>query len=234
MTDSILADALARVLRRVDGARERAGRTDAVQLVAVSKTVSVERVLALAACGQSLFGENRVQEALPKIEAAGAGLRWHLIGRLQKNKVRHAVGAFELIHSVDDEVLAREIDRRAAAAGLVQRVLVQVNVSGESTKGGVAGERLFEMLESIAGLSHLEPCGLMAVPAAALLPEASRPAFVRLRRLRDDAERRCGRALPELSMGMSHDFEPAIEEGATLIRVGSAIFGVRSSIGPND
>ena len=225
---SDLAAARTEVLHRIAAACARARRDPAeITLVAVSKTVPVETVRALAACGQTVFGENRVQEALAKIPEVDAGARWHLIGHLQKNKARHAVGAFEMIHSVGDVELARELDRRAARAGLVQPVLVQVNVSREPSKEGVEEEGLPEVVDAVAALPALDLRGLMCIPAPGEEPEESRPAFARLRELRDDCAARIGRPLPDLSMGMTDDFEPAIEEGATLVRIGRALFGKR-------
>jgi len=224
-----LAAALQAVRERIASACGRAGREpSSVRLVAVSKSMPAERVRELHELGQETFGENRVQEALPKIEAVGGGARWHLVGALQRNKARHAVGAFELIHSVDNAVLAQELDRRARAAGLVQRVLVQLNLAQEATKSGVGSEELGPLVDVIAGLDRLELCGLMTIPPPVARAEESRPHFASLRGLAEEAGRRLGRRLPELSMGMSDDFEVAVEEGATLVRVGRALFGERS------
>jgi pyridoxal phosphate enzyme (YggS family) len=220
--------ALASVRRRIEEACVRAKRDPAtVRLVAVSKAVPAERVLEALAAGQDLFGENRVQEALGKIPEVGPGARWHLVGRLQKNKVRHAVGAFELIPSVDDLDLAREIAKRAATAGIVQPVLVQVNLSLEQTKSGTDEAGAIPLVEAVHALSNIEVRGLMTIPPPADDPQASRPWFRRLRELHDEAAARAGLPLPELSMGMTDDFEVAIEEGATLVRVGRALFGER-------
>jgi hypothetical protein len=198
-----------------------------VRLVAVSKAFPAATVRELLDCGQHLFGENRVQEALAKIPEVGPGATWHLVGSLQRNKARHAVGVFELIHSVDDARLAREIDQRAAARAVRQAVLIQINLAGEATKSGVDVNGLWPLLDGIAGLQQLDLRGLMTLPPPATEPEGSRRWFGRLRELRDEASRRSGLPLPELSMGMSDDFEVAIEEGATLVRVGRAIFGER-------
>ena len=215
-------------MARIESACRRAGRPPSeVTLVAVSKTVPAPRVSALLEAGQTVFGENRVQEALGKMEAVGPPARWHLVGHLQRNKARHAVGVFDLIHSVDDLELAREIDRRAAARGIVQPVLVEVNVAGEASKEGVAPAALPGLLEGMAPFRAISVQGLMAIPPPAEDPEASRPWFRELGRLRDDAARRLGAAVPHLSMGMSDDFEVAIEEGATLVRIGRALFGER-------
>lgn len=223
------AEALAEVRARIAAACSRSGRgPESVVLVAVSKTFPASAVEALVRCGQTVFGENRVQEALPKIDALGDRARWHLVGHLQRNKARHAVGAFELIHSLDGVDLATEIDRRAAAKGIVQPVLLQVNVAGEETKHGIGGAAVPELLDAVAGLAAIDLRGLMTIPPPVEDPEVARPWFARLRALRDDAERRVGRRLPDLSMGMSGDFEVAIEEGATLVRVGTALFGTRA------
>ncbi|HET9299365.1 MAG TPA: YggS family pyridoxal phosphate-dependent enzyme [Candidatus Polarisedimenticolaceae bacterium] len=218
----------ASILARMEAACRRAGRdADAVMLVAVSKTVPAGRVREILDAGQTVFGENRVQEALGKMGEVGPPARWHLVGHLQRNKARHAVGAFDLIHSVDDLDLAREIDRRAEGRGIVQPVLVEVNVAGEESKEGIAPAGLDALLEGMALLRSLDLQGLMTIPPPAGDPGASRPWFRELARLRDDASRRLGRSLPQLSMGMSDDFEVAIEEGATLVRVGRALFGER-------
>jgi pyridoxal phosphate enzyme (YggS family) len=202
----------------------RAGRAPAdVLLVAVSKTVDVERIRAAVAAGVPALGENRVQEARDKVAALGHPVPWHLIGHLQTNKARDAVRCFDVIQSLDREELARELDRRARAEGRTLDVLVQVNVGGEPQKGGVAPEALKPLLDAVAGLSALRVRGLMAIPPAAPRPEDARPWFQRLRALREAA------GLEHLSMGMSADFEVAIEEGATIVRVGTAIFGPRAA-----
>jgi len=221
-------DALDEVRHRIGEACSRAGREiDTVELVAVSKTVPDDRVREMMACGHRLFGENRVQEAIRKIETVGPGARWHLVGHLQRNKARHAVGAFEMIHSVDSEALAREIDRRAAGIERKQAVLLQVNLSEEAAKGGVPEPAAAPLLDILRSLEHVEARGLMIIPPPVERPEQSRGWFARLRRLRDRLAGTSGLDLPELSMGMSDDFEVAIEEGATLIRVGRALFGDR-------
>jgi pyridoxal phosphate enzyme (YggS family) len=216
------------VRRRIDEACGRSGRDPAsVTLVAVAKTFPAERVREMLACGQTVFGESRVQEALEKIPAVGEGARWHLVGHLQRNKARHAVGTFELIHSVDGEPLARELDRRAAATGVRQSILLQVNVSDEASKHGVPVGDAEALLAVVSRLEHLEPRGLMTIPPWSEDPEASRPWLTRLRALRDRLRERSGLALPDLSMGMTGDFEVAVEEGATLVRIGTALFGER-------
>jgi len=223
-----VAGRLAQVRDRIVHACAVAGRDPrSVRLVAVSKTVPVSGVAEAIAAGQTLFGENRVQEALGKMTEAGPQASWHLVGHLQKNKARQAAGVFELIHGIDDRELAFELDRRAAAKAITQPVLVQANLAGETTKSGTDEEGLMPLLATVAGLPHLDLRGLMIIPPPAVEPEASRPWFRRLRELRDRAASQLARPLPELSMGMTDDFEVAIEEGATLIRVGRAIFGER-------
>ena len=217
------------VRSRIAAACDRAGRDPSgVRLVAVSKTIPAESIVEARRAGQETFGENRVQEALGKMDAVGPGAVWHLIGHLQRNKARLAAGAFELIHSVDDAGLASELDRRAASRGIVQRVLVQANLAREETKHGVDEEGLLPLIEAVAGCAALDLRGLMIIPPPVDDAERARPWFRRLRALRDTAQERLGRALPELSMGMTDDFEVAVEEGATLVRVGRAIFGDRS------
>lgn len=224
-----LTEALRRVRERIGEACARCGRDPAsVALVAVSKTVPAERVRELVMAGHRLLGENRVQEALEKKAAVGLDARWHLVGHLQSNKARRAVGAFELIHSVDDADLAREIGRRAAQAGIVQPVLAQINLAGEATKSGSDPARARELLEAIVSVEHLDLRGLMTIPPPSENPEESRRWFVELRDLRDRMAGALGRPLPDLSMGMTDDFEVAVEEGATIVRVGRAIFGERA------
>ena len=224
-----IAERLQRVRDRISAACDRAGRDPgSVRLIAVSKTVPIAGVAEALAAGQTLFGENRVQEALAKMAEAGPGATWHLVGHLQKNKARHAIGAFALIHGLDDRELAFELDRRAAARSTRQPVLVQANLSGEATKRGSDEDGLMPLLTAVADLPHLELRGLMIVPPPVDDPELSRPWFRRLKQLRDRAASLLGRPLPELSMGMTDDFEVAIEEGATMVRVGRAIFGERA------
>jgi hypothetical protein len=214
---------------RIAAACARAHRDPgSVRLVAVSKTAPVAAVREAMDAGQDLFGENRVQEALAKMIAAGPAATWHLVGHLQKNKARHAAGAFELIHGVDDRELAYELDRRAEARSMTQPVLVQANLAGEATKRGADEEGLMPLLTVVAALPHLDLRGLMIIPPPVEDPELSRPWFRRLRELRERAASLLTRPLPELSMGMTDDFEVAIEEGATLVRVGRAIFGDRA------
>ncbi len=222
---------LAAVWERMRAAAQCAGRpAEAVRLVAVTKGVAPERIREAMALGVLDFGENRIQEALPKIAALGPGLRWHLVGHLQRNKVRRAVEAFALIHSVDSLPLAEEIARRAKAAGQPVPVLLQVNVAAEPQKHGFAPEAVPEAARHVATLPAVRLRGLMTIAPLAASPEVVRPLFRRLRELRD-VLRAEWPAADELSMGMTDDFEVAIEEGATLIRVGRAIFGERTPAG---
>ena len=211
------------VHERVARACERAGRKpDDVLLIAVSKTVAIERIRLAVTAGVKALGENRVQEAKDKVAALGQPVPWHLIGSLQTNKARDAVELFDWIHSVDREELARELDRRAHQRERRVKILVQVNVGEEPQKGGVHPAELKGLLESLTALSSLDVRGLMCIPPAAETAEASRPWFKRLRELRDAA------GLEHCSMGMSGDFEVAIEGGAPMVRVGTAIFGPRT------
>jgi pyridoxal phosphate enzyme (YggS family) len=227
--DSGVKGRLLRVRERIARACARAGRDVAgVTLVAVSKFHPPEAIAALRALGQDIFGESYVQEALPKMEAlADADIRWHFIGRLQKNKAKFAVGRFSLIHTVDSVDLARTLQRRALAAAVLQPVLMQVNVDDEPQKAGVAVPLALELAEAVAGMDNLDLQGLMVLPRVFDAPEAARPAFAALRRLRDDLAARLGRPLPVLSMGMSGDLESAVEEGATHVRIGTDLFGPR-------
>ena len=217
-----IREGLMRVRERVAKAAERAGRhPDDVLLIAVSKTVDVERIRQAVEAGVSALGENRVQEAKAKVAALGRPVPWHLIGHLQTNKVKDALGLFDVVHSVDRLEVAREIERRAAGAGRPIDVLLEVNVAAETSKSGFAPDGVPPALDAIAGMPHLKVRGLMAIPPIVERAEDSRSAFRTLRAL---AQRH---GLAELSMGMSSDFEVAIEEGATMVRVGTAIFGPR-------
>jgi pyridoxal phosphate enzyme (YggS family) len=223
-----VAQNLALVHRRLAEAAHRAGRDPGeVRLVAVSKKVEAARLNQAVAAGQRLFGENYVQEAKGKIAALGPGLSWHLIGSLQTNKAKEAVALFDLIHAVDRLKLAQALESAAARLGKVQTVLLQVNLAAEDTKSGAAPEALPELLTAAAGLPHLEVTGLMTMPPWFADPEAARPFFRALRELRDRLRDINGLPLPELSMGMSGDYEVAVAEGATLVRVGTAVFGAR-------
>jgi pyridoxal phosphate enzyme (YggS family) len=221
-----LAQRVAEVRARIAERQAKAGWSHPVTVVAVTKTHPPEAVRAAVAAGLTAVGENRVQEALAKQDALpDVRVEWHLIGTLQRNKAKHAVNRFALIHSVDSAALAAELDRRAAP-GSLQPVLVQVNCSGEAQKGGVEPAGLPALLEAIRPLERLELRGLMTMAALGPDPEIARPAFRRLRTLRDEAAAR-GHALPELSMGMSGDYLVAVDEGATMVRLGTLLFGER-------
>ncbi len=229
--ETTIADRLAEVRQRIAAAAGRAGRDAAsVRLVAVSKTYPAEHVLAAVAAGQLDFGENKVQEGLQKIAAtADTRIRWHVIGHLQSNKARKAAEAFDWIHAVHSVDLLRKLDEGAAAAGRRPRALVQVDLAGEATKFGAAPDDVPAIFAAADGLQAVELTGLMVLPPAVDDPDEARGWFRRLVALRDElaASGVAAARLAELSMGMSHDFEVAIEEGATIVRVGSAIFGTR-------
>jgi pyridoxal phosphate enzyme (YggS family) len=230
----VIRDRVASVRERIARAAARASRPAAeVTLVAVSKTVPAEAVREAVEAGVRDFGENRIQEAEAKIGATGdlvaSGLRWHLVGHLQSNKARRAVGLFELIQSVDSLELARRLGRQGGERGRPVRALVQVDLAGEETKFGLSAEDLLPTLEAIRAEEGLRVEGLMVLPPLLEDPQAARPYFRRLRELRDRALQAGLLAAGELSMGMSHDFEVAVEEGATIVRVGTALFGERAS-----
>ncbi|MGA1540034.1 MAG: YggS family pyridoxal phosphate-dependent enzyme [Chthoniobacterales bacterium] len=226
MTD--IANHLAAVREQIASAAAHAGRDPAtVRLVAVSKTHPAEAIAAAAATGQRVFGESRVQEARDKIPACPPGLDWHFIGHLQKNKVRQALPLFAFFHSIDSAPLAQAIDRIAGETGKSVEGLLEVNISGEETKHGFSPEQLRSEFAALARLPHLRIRGLMTMAPYSDNPEDARPVFRALRELRDELRAAHNDPLPELSMGMSGDFVPAIEEGATLVRIGSSIFGAR-------
>lgn len=229
--DAAIAAHFAALRTRVDAAARRAGRDPAaVRIVGAAKKQTPERVAAAVRAGLRDIGENYVQEAEAKraaVEAQlgatlAAALRWHGIGHLQRNKAKEAVACFEWLHAVDSARLAAELDRRAAEAGRDLAILLQLNLSGEATKAGVAAADLPALLDAARRLPHLRVVGLMTMPAPAPDPEVARPVFAELRALAEAAQ------LPELSMGMSDDFEIAVEEGATLVRIGTALFGARN------
>ncbi len=227
MADTIHAR-LQEVRQRIADAARKAGRPgDAVTLVAVSKTMPVSVVEQAIAAGATIFGENRVQEAQQKIAALAGRASWHLIGHLQSNKAKLAVELFTRIHSLDSLRLATELDRHGGLLGKEVRCFLQVNVGAEAQKSGVEEAEVRALLGAISRLAHVRVDGLMAIPPFLPDPEAVRPYFRRLRLLRD-ALVQDGFSLPELSMGMTNDFEVAIEEGATIVRVGTAIFGPRA------
>lgn len=203
----------------------RAGRDPAaVRLVAVSKTVPMERILEAHGAGQVVFGESRQQEAAPKVAALPDDIEWHFIGKLQRNKVRKVLPDFSCLHGVDSMKLAQAIDRVAGELELRPKLFLEVNLAGEESKGGFAPEALLAGMEELVGLPNVEMLGLMVIPPVANVREW----FAKAWKLKDQAEERAGIPLPELSMGMSGDYEVAIEEGSTLVRVGSAIFGERA------
>jgi pyridoxal phosphate enzyme (YggS family) len=231
----VIAERLAAVRERISRAAARARREpDSVTLVAVSKTQPAESMRQAFAAGIRVFGENRVQEAEAKAQALadlrGTGLEWHFVGHLQENKARKAAPLFDLIHSVDDLSLGARLARVAVEEGRTVRALVQVDLAGEETKFGVPEDQLFAALEGLRDLPSLRLEGLMLIPPFFDEPERTRPYFGRLRGLRDQALEQGLLARGDLSMGLSHDFEVAIEEGATLVRVGTAIFGERKTL----
>jgi PLP dependent protein len=230
-SQSEIASNLARLRERVARAAERAGRrAEEVTIVAVSKTFPAEAIRAAYEAGLRHFGENRVQEWESKRAAVSQlDAIWHLIGHLQSNKSRRAAYLFHRVDSVDDLSLAKRLDAAAAAEGKNLPVLIEVRLGNEATKTGVAEDDLPSLAASIAPFAHIDLLGLMTIPPLFDDPESVRPYFRKLRGLRDDVSRRLGRKLPVLSMGMTHDFEVAIEEGATEIRVGTAVFGERTS-----
>jgi PLP dependent protein len=226
-----IAENLARVREQIAQAANKTGRSEnEIELVAISKTHDADRVREAHAAGQNIFGESRVQEARAKIPELPASLHWHFVGHLQKNKIRHALPLFELIHSVDSLALAQEINRIAQEEGVNPRILLEVNVAGEGSKFGFKPETLRAEMEPLLGLVRLSIEGLMIIPPLAEEAEASRRFFGQLRELRDTLEKDFDLKLPQLSMGMTNDFPIAIEEGATLVRVGTAIFGERKRV----
>jgi len=216
------------IARRIRAACDRAGRDpDTVRLLPVSKTVSPDGVAEAAACGLTVFGENRVQEARQKIPLCPSHLKWHLVGHLQTNKVREAVRLFEMIHAVDSMRLLEFVDRIAQEEGRSMPVCLEVNVSGERSKFGMAPEEVPAALARSSTLFRVQIMGVMTIPPVSKDPEEARGYFRRLRELRDRWRQESGLPLEELSMGMSHDFEVAVEEGATWVRLGTLLFGAR-------
>ena len=222
---------LKRVKERIEAAALSAGRDpETVKLVAVSKTVPADRVLAAIKAGATDLGENYVQEAREKIEALkGESILWHFVGHLQSNKAKYAVKLFDLIHSVDSSKLAKELNKRAATLGKVQQILIQVNISGEETKSGIDAEQALEIVRKVSRFENLAIRGLMTMPPFFNAPDKVRPYFRALKDLQDVIRKEAipNMDMTELSMGMTGDFETAIEEGATLVRIGTAIFGKR-------
>jgi pyridoxal phosphate enzyme (YggS family) len=231
----MLIETASAILKKISHAAICTGRNpDGVKLIAVTKTVEIEKIKEAVAIGLRIFGENRVQEAQKKVpgvksQFSDSGIEWHLIGHLQKNKAKYAVRLFDLIHTVDSVELAEEINRQAEKIDKIQRVLVQVKLSGEVTKQGISEEDLVPLLKKVNGMNNLELKGLMTIPPFFEDPEKTRPYFRRLRELSGNAEK-AGCELTELSMGMSNDFEVAIEEGATMVRIGTALFGERNAL----
>jgi pyridoxal phosphate enzyme (YggS family) len=229
----MLVENASAILKRMSHAAMRAGRSpDGVKLIAVTKTVEIEKIQEAVDIGLRIFGENRVQEAQKKVPClksgvSDSGIEWHLIGHLQQNKAKYAVRLFDLIHTIDSVELAEEINRQAEKIDKIQKALVQIKLSGEETKHGVSEEDFLSLLKRVKGMKNIQLKGLMAIPPFFDDPEKTRPYFRRLRELRDKAEK-AGCELKELSMGMSNDFEVAIEEGATMVRIGTALFGERS------
>jgi pyridoxal phosphate enzyme (YggS family) len=224
------AERLTAIRERIATAAARAGRSpEEVTLVAVSKTFPVEAIREAAAAGLRIFGESRAQEALPKLDAlADLPLCWHLIGHLQRNKVHAVAGRFELIHTADSVRLIEALEARAGQLCVTQPILLQINVSGEAAKHGAAPEELEQLLDAADACAHIAVRGLMTIPPYDENPEKSRPHFARLRELADHLGNRYPSRPRHLSMGMSGDLEVAVEEGASLVRVGSALFGARS------
>jgi len=225
-----IAENLERVRSQIAGAAAKSGRSpDAVELVAITKTHPAEKVREAIEAGQSLFGESRVQEARSKIPELPSNVRWHFVGHLQKNKVRQALPLFEMVHSVDSLALAQDMNRIAEEEGLHPRALLEVNVAGEGSKFGFSPEKLRDQMEELLALSRLSILGLMTVPPLTRESEVSRKHFAELRELRDRLQTEFRVDFAQLSMGMTQDFSIAVEEGATLVRVGTAIFGERKS-----
>jgi pyridoxal phosphate enzyme (YggS family) len=224
---STIRDNLLKVRERIERAAQKAGRDPKeIRLVAVSKTVEVARIKEAIEAGVSILGENYVQEAQKKIEAIGGPVSWHFIGHLQSNKAKYAVRLFDVIHSIDSVPLAEELNRRAEQEDRLIKMMIEVNLSKEATKFGTDEERVLNLAKRIQNLKHLSLEGLMTMPPYFDSPEMSRPYYVALRKLKERLTKE-GIPMQELSMGMSHDFEIAIEEGATYVRVGTAIFGPR-------
>ena len=227
-----LETSLKAVQQRIEAACARAGREpNSVTLIAVTKGQPPEVVCAAADLGLNLFGENKVQEAKAKMPHCPSRLRWHMIGHLQTNKCREVVGLFEMVQSVDSLHLAEELNRRADQAAKRMPVLLEVNAVGEASKFGCRPDQLLADLGSINALPRLEIQGLMTVPPWTLDPEKVRPVFRQMRELKERCEQLLGAPLPHLSMGMTGDFEVAIEEGATMVRIGTALFGARTKAG---
>ena len=224
---SAIKENLLRVMERIEKAARKAGRDlNTIKLVAVSKTVEAARIKEAIEAGVSILGENYVQEAQKKIEEIGRPISWHFIGHLQSNKTKYAICLFDMIHSIDSLPLAEELNRKAEQADRVIKVMIEVNLSKEATKFGTDEEKVLNLGKRIQHLKHLSLEGLMTMPPYFDSPEMSRPYYIALRELKERMTKE-GIPMKELSMGMSNDFEIAIEEGATYVRVGTAIFGPR-------
>jgi pyridoxal phosphate enzyme (YggS family) len=224
-----VAENLERVREQIAAAAAKAGLpVNEIELVAITKTHPAERIREAVEAGHTLFGESRVQEARAKIPELPSNLRWHFVGHLQKNKIRHALSLFELFHGVDSLALAQEMNRIAAEEGMHPRVLLEINVAGEGSKFGFKPDTIRAEMEPLLALPRLSIEGLMCIPPLTEEPEASRKYFAQLRELRDSLEKEFDLKLPRLSMGMTQDFWVAVEEGATQVRVGTAIFGERA------
>jgi PLP dependent protein len=222
------AENLNSIQQKITAACERAGRdTSSVTMLAVTKGQPPEAVNEAARLGLTLFGENKVQEAKTKFPLCSGKTRWQMIGHLQSNKARDAVELFEMIQSVDSLALAQEISKRSVTSGKTMRVLLEVNAVGEASKFGYRPDQLLADVQQINDLPRIEIHGLMTVPPWSAIAEHVRPVFRQVRELRERAEATLGARLPHLSMGMSGDFEVAIEEGATIVRIGTALFGPR-------
>ena len=228
----MIAENLVEVRERISRAIQKSGREpDSARLITVSKQISVDRIEEARAAGAVVFGENKIQDAIPKIEQMEAeGIFWHFIGHLQKNKIKFLDERFDLIHSVDSFELAEKIAKHYHSENRVQRILLQVNVSGEAAKFGMEPKELEKQMAEFFQLQGIQVEGLMTIPPFDSDPENSRRYFSRLRELREQYEKQNELPLNELSMGMSNDFEVAVEEGATLVRVGTAIFGPRPKL----
>ncbi|MEP4077472.1 YggS family pyridoxal phosphate-dependent enzyme [Haloferula sp.] len=223
-----VAEKLGVVRERMAAACRTAGRSaDEVRLLAVSKTFPTPPILEAFEAGQVEFGESRQQEAVEKIGQLPDEIRWHFIGKLQRNKVRKVIADFGCIHGIDSLKLAGHVDRIAGEEGVCPDVFLEVNLAGEENKGGFRVDELRGCISALGELSHITILGLMVIPPAVGEAEQARPWFMKARELRNELRQECGLELPELSMGMSSDFEVAIEEGSTIVRVGSAIFGGR-------
>ena len=223
-----VSENLASIRHRIATAATRCGRdASQIRLVAVSKTYGPEIIRLAWDAGQHVFGENRVQDALPKIPELPSEAEWHFIGHMQTNKIRKALPHFALFHGIDNLDLARQMSRITGELHLTANILLEVNVSGEESKFGFSPDALRYSLNELLSLPHIQIQGLMTMAPYSDNPESARPCFAGLRNLRDELQKISGAQLPELSMGMSGDFEIAIEEGATIVRVGSSIFGER-------